>query len=327
MANIPDIESGIKHIESIGSDESISASLAAYIKVLANAGNLASPLRGFNVDLKSKSLLMLFRDKNLAAAKSAAFAAAKARRMVMDYECYNSAMAWPDQLWYVLLSDHAEIRHWYAQYCLPALRGVYKKQLSFKVPGQVEHYTLQMCHTLLGNWDTLGEQSELALATEFGKRKSYRIDYEFFRALARGNQAEMEAALAQLFSPAVMKSRRTELGFGEIQRLMYAWGFIFAKLAWIHGYEVEVSNPWVPQELLPVQPLSEADYRSGISVIDDYDLFTPFKDNPDKWCKNASLFSPKPLGETLDLNRIVNEVAWGLLPGGDATLLKLAARG
>ena len=321
-ANPPDIESGIQHIEYTGSDDWISNTLATYTRVLARNGNVINPLRGLCGDLRSKSLLMYFRDINLAAAKSAAFAAAKARRMVMDYECYNSAMAWPDQLWYVLLSDNPEIRHWYAQYCFPALQGVYKKQLSFKVPGQVEHYTLQMCHALLGNWDTLGEQSELALATEFGKRKSYRIDYEFFRALARGDQVGMEAALAQLFSRAVMKSRRVELGFGEVQLLMYAWGFIFAKLAWVHGYEVEINNPWVPQELLPLKPLTDAEYRSGIDVIDGYDLFTPFKDNPDKWCKNASLFSPKPVGEMLDLNSITEQVEWGLLPDGSDTLIK-----
>jgi hypothetical protein len=61
--------------------------------------------------------------------------------------------------------------------------------------------------------------------------------------LAKGDVPAMETALAELVAPKVRVNRQKELGFGLTEKLMYGWGVILAKLAWYHGYEVDVDSP------------------------------------------------------------------------------------
>ena len=36
---------------------------------------------------------------------------------------------------------------------------------------------------------------------------------------------------------------------------------MFTKLAWMNGLEIEIDNPLVPMELMPVKPLDQYDYH------------------------------------------------------------------
>ena len=62
------------------------------------------------------------------------------------------------------------------------------------------------------------------------------------------------------------------------------------KIALIHGYELNIDNPWIPKDLLPLDELPE--YEALFDIWDEELIFKPFEDNPKSWCKNASAFSP-----------------------------------
>jgi hypothetical protein len=320
---LPDIEQGIAHIEFSGSDASLDKVNRAYEEAPAKGRSISFSLGGYHSVFSARTLLSYFRDENILATKRNAYAAAKARRMELKYTLYHAGLAYPDQLLYPLLSDNKEMIHWYGQFFISALQGTFKRQLAYKLPCQVEHYTLQMSHAVLGNWDILARNCEAALQESPKDRKSYQIDYAFLLGLARGSVSEMETALAQLFKGRVLRARCTELGFGSVQRLMFGWGFILYKLAWLHGYQLEINSPWIPKDLLAIEPLADVEYKSGIEVIDDYDLFTPFEDDPKRWCKNASIFSPKPLGQQLNVEELIGQLEWGELPCGSKLLIKI----
>ena len=282
----------------------------AYTDVVNTGRSLAFPFGGYQGAFGAKCMLDFFRDEDVLRAKESAYISAKARRMVQHYSWYKQSMAFPDELLFPLISDDEATIHWFGQFFISALQDRYKRQPAYEQPFQPAHFTLAMCYAILGSWDSLAQQVEPALTAEPTKLKHYQYDYEFLYALASGNSNKMEDALNQLFSNRVMRYRRTELGFGLVSRLIYGWGFIHTKLAWLHGYPIDIDSPWLPKALLPVKPLVDEDYQSGIDVIDEFDLFTPFEDDPGKWCKNASLFSPKPLGEQLDIAALIDQVDW-----------------
>jgi hypothetical protein len=305
----PSIVDGLAHLGDSGSRERIIRSQKAYLDLSIRKPDMKDgPLWLLSCEFTSQAMKSFYNDKSIDKCKTAAYNAAVADRMVLQEKPYPRGSAYPHRLLYPLLSDNKEIIHWYGQFFLPVLQFDFKKQPAFQVPCQAEHYTVQMGHAILGNWQQLADNCELALAESPKKRKLFQIDYAFLYALAKGDVPAMEATLAELVAPKVRVNRQKELGFGLTEKLMYGWGVILAKLAWYHGYEVDVDSPWVPKELLPFKPLPDTEYRSGIDFMDEFDIFTPFEDNLDKWCKNASLFSPKPFGEALNLDEVFSKL-------------------
>jgi hypothetical protein len=119
----------------------------------------------------------------------------------------------------------------------------------------------------------------------------------------------MQAALDELLTPKVLRHRH-----GDWPRESYffaAWAMIYYKLAQLAGFELEVDNPWMPKAWLPV--LSMESIPSSFDFIDEFDIFTPFFDNPDsQWCKNASQFTPRRPQEPLLMFREVETAFAGL---------------
>lgn len=87
--------------------------------------------------------------------------------------------------------------------------------------------------------------------------KKYEIDHRFYLALARHDVSGMEAVLQELTSPKVCKVRNVEQAFGFTEKLIATHAVIYAKIAWRHGFRVEVETPWIPQDWLPMAPLAE----------------------------------------------------------------------
>ncbi|MFP3565314.1 Imm49 family immunity protein [Paraburkholderia sp. SIMBA_030] len=96
--------------------------------------------------------------------------------------------------------------------------------------------------------------------------KKYEIDHRFYLALSRKDVPGMEAVLQELTSPKVSKVRNVEQAFGFTEKLIATHAVIYAKIAWRHGFQVNVDTPWIPQEWLPITPL--ADY------VDPYDFMS-----------------------------------------------------
>lgn len=312
---LPDYEKGLLHIGDTGSDENIARTHQAYLRAIAKNGDLDNPYGGYYIKLRARSMYALYQDKDLKSSKRIAYAAGVARRAALQSRLYYQTVSY--------LSDNRQLIHWFGQFVFSALQGTYKRKMAYKIPCQVEHYTFQMSHALLGNWDILAENCEAALRETPKDRKYYQFDYAFLLGLARGSMTEMEDALVKLLNGRVLRARASESGFGDVSNLIYGWGFILCKIAWLHGYEINPGNPWIPEELLPLKPLEAEDYSVGIEEIDQFDIFMPFEDDASKWCKNASLFSPKPLGEQLDIESLIPQIEWGELPCGSKELIKI----
>jgi hypothetical protein len=296
MTYEPIITEGIKHLVGRNDQELLDLSVKGYYLLLQKEpSKVHGPLSNLHLEYKSRALLVWYRDKDLRQCKENAFVAAMVRRLIIQDKPAAEYNAQASGLLYPLLSDNEDMMHWHKQFMLPLFLTLPKKNPRGLDLDQYEYHDLQARLVLQGEWDLLIDRCEKRLATPPKKNKLYLIDYEFYLALARGDTVSMEESLSKLLSPKVARHRNREMCWGLEERLLSAWGFIFAKIAWRVGYQVQVDSPWLPQECLPVEPLDE--YPLPYDFLKNFDLFKQFDDNPKSWCKNASNFSPRCPGE------------------------------
>lgn len=185
-------------------------------------------------------------------------------RSLPPYECYGQSMAYLDRafeaLWF-LVSNHKPLIEWYAQ-----LDKIFPKAADSHKSEQF--YTKQCFIALRGEWTLLQERCELVLSEPpKGKGKQFLIDHEFYLALAKGDVDGMMTAINKLLEPRVM-GRRKGYESGYTKDLICTPVTLYLKLAWYHGYELEVDNPYIPSEWLPMTPLPE--------YIDEFDFMKKY---------------------------------------------------
>jgi hypothetical protein len=131
-----------------------------------------------------------------------------------------------------------------------------------------EFHGYQALLALRGDWKTLEERCLKIIGHSPSKMKKYEIDHRFYLALARQDVQGMEAALQELTSPKVAKVRNIEQAFGFTEKLIGTHAVIYAKIAWRHGFKIKIDTPWIPQEWLPIAPLS--------NYLDPYEFMKGF---------------------------------------------------
>lgn len=298
MAYLPKIEEGLKHLHGRATEENISRSVAGYKMLLEkNPVKIFGPLGNLRSDYKSLALISWFQDHDIKKSKEHAFAASMVRRLENQYRPAAEYYGPASDLLYPLLSDNEEMIYWHTQFMLPLLITIDNKPTRCLEINNYEYHGMQARLALQGEWELLISRCEKRLATPPKKDKLHQIDYEFYIGLAQGDSVAMEDALNKLLSPKVAQHRNKEMQWGLEERLLSGWGFIYAKMAWRAGYQIELDSPWIQQEWLPTEPLVE--YPLPHDFLNDLDIFKPFADNPNSWCKNTSKFSPNPPGETM----------------------------
>ncbi len=215
-----------------------------------------------------------FVERDLSVTKQWAYVAAKLRRLMYQWE--------PDGYFHgyehltPLLSDHDALISWFANFEVPVSeKGFYSNPARAARPNTPDFTAYQVLLALRGNWAELERRSNLFLAEMPKTRRSYVADQRFHLALAHGDVSAMESALAEMLDPAVMKRRREKDESGYTQWFISTYAVIYSKIAWRHGYQVEVDSLWVPKEWLPVAPLPC--YEDPYPFLQEFDINTPIE--------------------------------------------------
>lgn len=127
-----------------------------------------------------------------------------------------------------------------------------------------DFFAYQAVVGLHGDWGRLAERCERVIADPPGSsgELKYSRDHKFYLALAHQDVPAMEQALGEIVTPHALKSRANdESGFTE--GLISSWAVIYAKIAWLHGYEVKVDSLHIPLAWLPITPLPIYDVGYG----------------------------------------------------------------
>ena len=164
-------------------------------------------------------------------------------------------------------------------------------------PGTYQHLYMVLHYALLKDWDRVSRESRAAI--EHGKFKfaSMHIDYEFYLALASQDQDGMESALKALCENKHFKKRNGELTFSSIKDVIYGWGFIYTKLAYLNGLEVDPECDYVPMELVRLGALPEESYTHDFKCMNDFDIWKPINREAARFIANVDQLSPAKPGE------------------------------
>ena len=197
------------------------------------------------------ALLSWFRRRDLASTRQWLYTASRLDQT--RYRWTRDKDAPLGKAWHLvkpLVSNHPGLIRWFAEcddvYDLKRVEDVRTwDYLGYQAP-----------LALRGDWDRLAQRSQAAVdylrATK--SKAKYLADQEFFLALARQDRPGMEAALERLTQPKLVQSRSND-EHGLAENLISTAAVAYAKIAWLHGHEVEVNSPLVPAEWLPMEPL------------------------------------------------------------------------
>lgn len=221
----------------------------------------------------SISMMDYFRDHNLTQMKQWAYVSSKLHIMRQHLEPAEGYLA-EDMLW-PLISDNEEVIDWWRQNAAPFEQDPKVSGGDKNNPKSWMYYRYQIWLALNARWDELGERAEhvLFMQEEIKKDRSYLVDHHFYLALARGDQAQMEAVLLEKCTPKLRKQRYDHES-ALTNNFIVSYATVFAKLAWRSGYKLELDTPWIPHEWLPVQPLDN--YKDPWTFMQCFDIWQPF---------------------------------------------------
>ncbi len=294
MAYKPDWEAALPRLLENAEEEYKQRWIRSYRVGIASSkpGSASSPATFLSQNHLCSLLINWHEHGSLNEVKQLAYTSAILRRMEYLYRPDAGLAYGTFRMFTALLSDEPSINHWFAWHVLPCLAGAKGRVPDYLQPGKLQYHAFN-CHlALLGEFDWLAERTELALAdgVKLKAGKSYRFDYLFFKALVAGDKQAMEDNIHALLKGKVAHTRNNENGMAFQSKVVSTWGIMLSKMAYRHGYELEIDSPWVPKEWLPIKPLNN--YQDNIDFMADFDVFTPFKGGS-RYFENTSDFSPK----------------------------------
>ena len=296
---LPDGNVGIQYFErnaenSLIQDEVLLQKYRTVLKPQGPASQLAA-------NYEERVMLAEFRDSNSVLAKQHAYTAAFLIQQAVRLTGLKCTSTHGYDLLYPFIASDKSLISWFAQLMVPHLQKQGKKVVGFQ-HNERAFLDIPPKLAILGDWENLTAFAEHQLANPPSRNKSFRIDSAFYLALAKGDTAAMEEQVYQLLKGVVAKTRNQEVPLAS--RFMSSSGFILMKIAQWHGYELDVSSPWIPSQWLPSEP--NAHYDMPIDDFKGVDIFAPLKQVDGAWVENMPDFSPRPLDQPpLMLNEIM----------------------
>lgn len=162
----------------------------------------------------------------------------------------EEGLMYEHEYFYALLSDHEPTIQWMLAQPLGALT-----QKRIINPAQDAYRCFQMTLALKGDWAQLAQRAEVFLSDPPAKMKKYVPDQRFYLALAKGDKADMESALADMTAPKVALKRNGDFYFAFAGQFIACFATLYAKIAHRHGYAIALDTPFIPNEWLPHSPL------------------------------------------------------------------------
>ncbi|WP_051919568.1 Imm49 family immunity protein [Basilea psittacipulmonis] len=137
---------------------------------------------------------------------------------------------------------------------------------------------------LSGEWELLKSRSQLYLQDKY-KARHYRIritDHEFYIALCDKNVDGMKDALNKLLEPKLAKRAvyDTTVWFDFYLQLQV---LLYAKIAFIHGFDLGIDSPIAPKELIEYKPLKSEEYVDPYDFMKEFDYDQPIMNWINYW--------------------------------------------
>jgi hypothetical protein len=227
----------------------------ALANIAGNTGSFSGSLRTIRGFLEASAIADWFQTGDVGVLKNAFYARSKIdyiltsspyREVVNDHAFEGIALCGM----FPLVSDNRQLIDWYAK-----IDGQFNDARINNLK-QFDFWTKQFFLALRGEWDVLGDRCQRIIDSppQGSRERKFMIDHHFYLALAKGDLVGMREIIEQLVSQKSI-SRRASLEGGYTQGLLCTPAILYSKLAWRHGYEIEIDSPYVPRDWLPINPI------------------------------------------------------------------------
>lgn len=228
-------------------------------------GSFTGCLRTLNIHHSDTADYAWFHDGNLEEFKRHCYVVSKLTYILSTVPEHDSFKVENDH-YYALLSDHEPSIQWISD---PTLESAYMKGRVAN-PNMPEYRSYQMTLAVRADFEFLGQRAEVFLANVPVKHKKFAPDMRFYLALAQGDKAGMQNALAEIVDPKVLKKRNEGNMMFFAAHFVSPFASLYTKIARRHGYELEIDTPMIPKQWLPVEPLAQ--YPDPYAFMEKYTI-------------------------------------------------------
>ena len=241
---------------------------------------------GTYYEAKASSDLLLHADIN--AFKQDAYVAAKLQIMGKEeiYWAYNGYNI--NNFFAAIMSDNLDL----INYLINHRDKIVEVNEPYDRQDTRSYFNKNTLLALAGEWKPLKERSLVFLRDEKkDKLDIKRIpDHEFYIALCDKDVKAMQVALTKLLEPKLAKKAAYDANtwfdfYLQIQVLLYA------KIAAIHGYDLDINSPITPKELIEFKPLPS--YSEPYNFMTEFDYKQPQQDWINMWQERMRVASEK----------------------------------
>ena len=244
-----------------GNEVSVAESLG-YLST--NSGDLLACKRSVASHAEFEALHAWYNEESLTDFRQWIYVSAKLQMHLLPHYCVHGYPCL--RFWKVLLSNHPGlIEHaaWFPERYPPEMTDdfpwIFKTR---QLPCHNNHQIWLHQLALRGDWEGLRREAGRALTEHPKSTKKYVLtDARYLLALAERELPTMQECLADLLKP---KNRKARNDLPLREDLISIDVLVLAKIAWLHGIEIDPQSDYVPREWLPMTPNAE--------YIDPYDF-------------------------------------------------------
>ena len=241
---------------------------------------------GTYYEAKASSDLLLHADIN--AFKQDAYVAAKLQIMGKEeiYWAYNGYNT--DNFFAAIMSDSPEL----IRFLIEHRDEVVEVNELYDRKDTRSYFNKNTLLALAGEWKPLIERSLIFLKDEKkDKLDIKRIpDHEFYIALCDKDVKAMQTALTKLLEPKLAKKAAYD-GNNWFDFYLQMQVILYAKIAAIHGYDLDINSPITPKELIEFKPLPS--YSEPYNFMIEFDYKQPQQDWINMWQERMRVASEK----------------------------------
>ena len=179
---------------------------------------------------------------------------------------FSYTMSTPDEFIFPILSDNTEVIEKFAHLdTVHLLWGEYEpsyQEAKFKPSKDDPRYRTHALQAVLRNdWKSYQEIKALANQKINKLREVVQFEFGIYDAIYERDKDKIIEIVQTLLKPKVHKAYNKDFSEEFNGDIWSHHPVMFTKLAWMNRLEIEIDNPLVPMELIPVKPLDHYDYH------------------------------------------------------------------
>lgn len=178
---------------------------------------------------------------------------------------FSYTLSTPDEFIFPILSDNTEVIEKFSHLdTVHLLWGEFEpnyQEAKFELSKDDPRYRTHALQAVLRHdWEDYQKIKDIANQKINKIREVVQFEFGIYDAIYEKDKDKIIEIVQTLLTPKVHKVYNKDFGEEFNGEIWSHHPVMFTKLAWMNGLEIEIDNPLVPMELMPIKPLEHYDY-------------------------------------------------------------------